>query len=117
MSKLNIISKEEYAKMCAEFESAKMYDGRGKEDIYECEDCDHILYSVYKDKGATPFAIKCEICGGIMTHTRTLPTILFPAKIEWYRPSYEEYENLSPALQFHVDNGGLLKKINKKQYG
>lgn len=108
---LKIISADKaYQKMCAKFDSAQMYDGRGTEDIYECHDCDHISYTKYQDKGVTPFLIQCDKCGGLMAHVKTLPTVLIPADVIWYRPSFEEYKQLSPAQQQHVQQGGLIRK-------
>ena len=40
------------------------YDGRGKGiDVYVCNKCGHKFYSVYRDRGVTPFTMACEGCG------------------------------------------------------
>lgn len=105
------ITKEQYEQICAQFQTAKMYDGRGTLDVYICENCNKVMYSKYIDKGVTPFCIKCERCGSVMLHERTFPVALFPADIEWYRPSFEEFQNLALAEKEHVLNGGLIKRM------
>lgn len=108
-----VTEEQAYKKMCAKFEKAKIYDGRGTEDLYECHDCDHMLWFTYVDKGVTPFSILCDRCGGVMSHVKTLPFILMPVDIEWVRPSFEEYRQLSEAEQAHVQDGGLIKRYRK----
>lgn len=106
-----VTAKEAYDSMCAKFLKRKMYDGRGTIDIYECHDCDHMEYTTYIHKGVTPFCIKCIKCGGMMSHVRTLPVMMIPVTIEWYRPTFEEYEKLSEAMKEHIRNGGLIKRV------
>lgn len=113
-----INDKKAYEKMCADLEKARIYDGRGTEDVYECSNpqCNHIVYSTYIDKGVTPFCIVCDKCNNFMGHTNTFPTIMIPVNIEWYRPTFEEYQKLSEAEKEHVINGGLLKRKKQNNY-
>lgn len=117
MEQRNINKEQAYKKMCAQLEKAKMYDGRGTEDVYICGTCPNVIFSKYVDKGVTPFCIKCVKCGGMMQHERTLPCIIIPVDIEWYRPTFEEFEQLNESQQQHVREGGLVKRyVNKQQY-
>ena len=59
----NMITKAEYEKKCLEFEEAMMYEGRGEYNGYICEKCGYTVATLYKDKGVTPFVIKCPQCG------------------------------------------------------
>ena len=54
---------EEYKELINNIESIPMYDGRNKGiDVYVCNKCGHKFYTKYKDKGVTPFVIKCRNC-------------------------------------------------------
>ncbi|MDO4802791.1 MAG: hypothetical protein Q4A15_11555 [Prevotellaceae bacterium] len=104
-----MLTKEEYQKMCSEFENADMYDGRGTTDIYECEECGKRKSSTYRDKGVTPFVIGCD-CGGAMMHTQTFAGVAPNIEINWVRPSYEYYKAMSEGMREHIENGGLVMK-------
>lgn len=104
-----MLTKEQYEKKCAKFESAKMYDGRGTTDLYVCDKCGAQLRSVYDDKGVTPFTLQCK-CGHFMTHVHTMSGVQPNVDIHWVRPSYEYYKALSEAAREHVEMGGLVKK-------
>lgn len=103
------MTKQQYEKMCAKFEGMNMYDGRGTTDVYECEKCKRSILSTYIDKGVTPFTIQCR-CGGMMEHTKTYKGVYPYVNIKWIRPTYEQFLVLSPSMQEHVKNGGLVKK-------
>lgn len=108
--------KKKYDKLVAEIESAqKMFDGRGKGiDVYVCEKCGKQLYTRYKDKGVTPFTIRCrrEVCNATMVHRTTISEQ--QAKNEglvvhnWVRPTFEQLLKLSDGAIEHVLNGGLM---------
>lgn len=107
------LSKEEYDKLCKEFEEAKMYDGRGEYNGYRCEKCGYIVATLYKDKGVTPFIIQCPKCKGMSQHVITShdapPEQSNISKVKnWVRPTYEQFLKLPPASQEHVMNGGLV---------
>ena len=61
MSKNNIA--QQYNSMVASIEDAKIYDGRGEYNLYECNKCNNYKVTLYKDKGVTPFIMRCK-CGG-----------------------------------------------------
>lgn len=49
MSKDNIA--QQYNNMVASIEDAKIYDGRGEYNLYECNKCNNYKVTLYKDKG------------------------------------------------------------------
>lgn len=107
--------KKSYDKLVAEIESARMYDGRGKGvDVYVCEKCGKQFYTRYKDKGVTPFTIRCrrEACNATMVHRATISES--QAKNEglvvhnWVRPTFKQLQKLNDGAQEHVLNGGLM---------
>lgn len=51
MSKNNIA--QQYNSMVASIEDAKIYDGRGEYNLYECNKCNNYKVTLYKDKGVT----------------------------------------------------------------
>lgn len=124
------MTKEDYEIMCADIEGAKMYDGRGTYDLYECElkndpkrypgipqsvidsmpkGCGHQIITTYADKGVTPFTIKCPKCGARMTHTKTFVAVPNSVPVlKWVRPTFEQYKNMSREMKEHIENGGLV---------
>lgn len=56
MSKNNIA--QQYNSMVASIEDAKIYDGRGEYNLYECNKCNNYKVTLYKDKGVTPFIMR-----------------------------------------------------------
>ena len=52
MSKKNIA--QQYNSMVASIEDAKIYDGRGEYNLYECNKCNNYKVTLYKDKGVIP---------------------------------------------------------------
>ncbi len=107
--------KRKYDKLVSEIESMSGYDGRGKGvDVYVCEKCGKQFYTRYKDKGVTPFTIRCrrEDCNATMLHRATISES--QAKNEglvvhnWVRPTFEQLLKLSDGAQEHVLNGGLM---------
>ena len=61
--------KQEYDKMIADIESARMFDGRGRGvDVYTCEECGEHFYTQYKDKGVTPFSLRSRNKAVIALH-------------------------------------------------
>lgn len=107
--------RKQYDKLVAEIESAKVYDGRNKGvDVYVCEKCGKQFYTQYKDKGVTPFTIRCRIdeCGGTMIHKCTIS--VGQARINgivihnWVRPTFEQLQKLSEGAIDHVLQGGLM---------
>lgn len=112
----NDIEKKNYAGMVNSFESAQMYDGRGKGvDVYVCDDCGAVFYTRYKDKGVTPFAMRCRKCKkGTMVHKDTIPesagqVLELTHKIHnWVRPTFEQFLKLNEGSMQHVMQGGLM---------
>lgn len=106
--------KKKYDKMVAGIESARMFDGRNKGiDVYVCKKCGEKFYTRYKDKGVTPFTIKCRHCEhGTMIHGQTIPeqvASLMPFEVHgWVRPTFEQLQKLSDGAIEHVLNGGLM---------
>ena len=108
-----MITKEQYEEKCREFVSARMYDGRGEFHIYECSNCHSSMITAFKDKGVTPFTIKCRACGKVSYHEKTVPEV--PVEMHsflgvkyWVRPTYEQFVKLPLNSKEHVLNGGLL---------
>lgn len=112
MKKQDIISK--YKKLVREIEKMKMYDGRGTIDEYICDKCGNSTYTTYRDKGVTPFVMRCNKCGGDSVHRNTFPSITFDSIStiveikEWYRPSLEETLKMKEGMIDHILNGGLV---------
>ena len=89
MSKDNIA--QQYNNMVASIEDAKIYDGRGEYNLYECNKCNNYKVTLYKDKGVTPFIMRCK-CGGDMMHTKSSKQAP-PSYVKvhnWVRPSLEQ---------------------------
>jgi len=106
MKKIDIIKR--YNEMASTIEEAKIYDGRGVYDLYECKKCRNSQITLYEDKGVTPFMIGCK-CGSLMQHTksyRSVPDYIRVSK--WKRPSLEQTMMLPDGLIEHVLNGGLV---------
>lgn len=107
-------SKVAYEGMANSIEAAQMYDGRGKGvDVYVCDDCGAVYYTRYKDKGVTPFTMRCMKCKkGTMVHKNTIRIyahIIPEEKIHnWVRPSFEQFMKLNEGAKQHVLQGGLM---------
>lgn len=106
--------KQQYDKLAAEIESAQMFDGRNKGvDVYVCKKCGKRFYTRYKDKGVTPFTIKCRHCEhGTMMHDQTISeqvaNVMAFEVHNWVRPTFEQLQKLSDGAIEHVLNGGLM---------
>ena len=101
---------KEYNELVANIESAGIYDGRGEYDLYECDKCRNHMVTLYKDKGVTPFMIRCEKCGEMMQHTQS-SRVTPPSYIKvhnWVRPTLEQTLLLPNGMRDHVLNGGLV---------
>jgi len=99
MSKDNIA--QQYNNMVASIEDAKIYDGRDK--------CNNYKVTLYKDKGVTPFIMRCK-CGGDMMHTKSSKQAP-PSYVKvhnWVRPSLKQTMSLSEGMRNHILNGGLI---------
>ena len=106
--------KEKYDKLVAGIESAQIYDGRNTGvDVYVCEKCGHRFYTRYKDKGVTPFTIKCRNCEhGTAIHKDTISEQIanfmgFEVH-DWVRPTFEQLQKFNEGAIEHVLNGGLM---------
>lgn len=100
-----------YNDLIAKIENIRMYDGRGTVDRYVCEDCGMIMYTTYRDKGCTPYTMRCKRCGGTMCHDKTYDKNIVPnyvMVVDWYRPSLEDLLKMSDGMIEHVLNGGLI---------
>ena len=113
------MNKEDYEKryheLVSNIEQARMYDGCGKGiDVYVCEKCGKQFLTQYKNKGVTPFSIRCrrDACNASMIHRFTVSEE--QAKNEglvvhnWVRPTIEQLQNLNDGAIEHVLNGGLV---------
>lgn len=107
--------KEKYDEMVAGIESAKIFDGRNSGvDIYVCEKCGKQFCTRYKDKGVTPFTIKCRRveCGATMIHRGTISEQEAEhdriVVHNWVRPTFEQLLTLDAGAQDHVLRGGLI---------
>ncbi len=113
--------KKKYDKLVAEIESARMYDGRNKGvDLYQCKDCGFQFYTRYKDKGVTPFTVRCRNCDhGTAIHEKTITeqtASLLGVKVHnWVRPTFEQLLKLSDGAIEHVLNGGLMLEDELEQ--
>ena len=67
------IIKEKYDKLVSEIEGMKMYDGRGAVDRYVCDTCGYMTHTTYKDKGVTPFTMRCPKCEPRHAHKHYRP--------------------------------------------
>lgn len=110
----NLELKLKYDKLVAEIESAEVYDGRGKGvDIYQCKECGFQFYTRYKDKGVTPFTVRCRNCNhGTAVHDKTITeqmaSFLGVKVHNWVRPTYGQLQTLSDGAIEHVLNCGLM---------
>ena len=107
---------EIYNKLVSEIEGMKMYDGRGTVDRYTCDTCGYMMHTTYKDKGVTPFTMRCPKCKGEMYHKQTFIKETVPDFVEiknWYRPSLEELLKMDEGTIEHVLDGGLLLENNQ----
>lgn len=110
--------KKRYDTLIAGVEQQRIYDGRGKGvDVYLCEKCDGIVLTRYRDKGVTPFMIRCRCCEkGLMMHKETISErqaeyicLTQGIKVkEWVRPTFDRLLKLNEGTQEHVLNGGLI---------
>lgn len=102
---------KQYNKLVSEIEEKRMYDGRGTVDRYVCDTCGHIIYTTYRDKGVTPYTMRCHRCGGTKYHDKTYDKKTVPSYvdvIDWYRPTLEQTLDMSEGMIEHVLNGGLI---------
>lgn len=100
----------EYKALLERAEDMEVYDGRGKGvDVYECDGCGEVMFTRYADKGVTPYCMPCK-CRGTMSHKSTVQVVpCRDAKVcNWVRPIYDDFVKLSPGMQDHVMNGGLV---------
>lgn len=68
-----------------------------------------IGHQEYKDKGVTPFIMRCK-CGGDMMHTKSSKQAP-PSYVKvhnWVRPSLKQTMSLSKGMRNHILNGGLI---------
>lgn len=107
------MTERQYKAFCDNAENMRVYDGRGETDIYYCYKCGKIKTSVYRDKGVTPFTVRCE-CGHYMAHRHTESGVVDNPDMEWVRPTYAQYMELTDGAREHVENGGLVLKSELK---
>lgn len=98
------------------FDQMKTFPNEGLANIYTCEQCGLVIWTVDMIKGITPFVTACrreelrgDACGGSMQSGmyRVAMITLLPDYV-WYRPSLAELSTLSPATMEHVNRGGLI---------
>lgn len=106
--------KQQYDELVSGIETAKMFDGRNKGvDIYQCKECGFQFYTRYKDKGVTPFTVRCRNCDhGTAIHDKTITeqmaSFLGVKVHNWVRPTFGQLLKLNEGAQEHVLNGGLM---------
>ena len=106
--------KQQYDELVSSIETAKMFDGRNKGvDIYQCKECGFQFYTRYKDKGVTPFTVRCRNCNhGTAVHDKTITeqmaSFLGVKVHNWVRPTFDQLLKLNEGAQEHVLNGGLM---------
>lgn len=106
--------KQQYDELVSGIETAKMFDGRNKGvDIYQCKECGFQFYTRYKDKGVTPFTVRCRNCNhGTAVHDKTITeqmaSFLGVKVHNWVRPTFGQLLKLNEGAQEHVLNGGLM---------
>lgn len=102
-----------YDKLVREIEELRMYDGRGTIDRYTCCECGNIIHTTYKDKGVTPFTIRCKKCGYPMQHTDTFfPPMKDVKVLNWYRPTLKKTLKMPEGMIQYVLQGGLILEEN-----
>lgn len=105
------MKRKELEKMYSNIANIKCYDGRDEVYGYVCEVCHKEVFTTYADKGVTPFCLKCDCCGGTMTHKNTYRKSTFPKDIkvfEFRRPSFKKMLKGGESMIKHVLNGGLI---------
>ena len=106
--------KQQYDELVSGMKTVKIFDGRNKGvDIYQCKECGFQFYTRYKDKGVTPFTVRCRNCDhGTASHDKTITeqmaSFLGVKVHNWVRPTFEQFLKLSEGAQKHVLNGGLM---------
>lgn len=108
---------KQYNKLVNEIDEMEMYDGRGTVDRYVCDTCGHMTHTTYKDKGVTPFSMRCPKCGGAMYHKQTFEKDTVPDWVEvrnWYRPTLEQVFNMPEGMVEHILHGGLILEEEKQ---
>lgn len=118
---MNIIEKmkvrRQYKKLVESVEDMKVFDGRGKGvDVYICSKCGKVELTRYKDKGVTPFVMRCRSCGGDAMHRTTVSEVEatlmcasdFLTVQNWVRPPLKWLLKQKPGIVDHVLNGGLV---------
>ena len=76
--------------------------------VYECPKCGHRIYTVYRDKGTTPFAMCCSERNNMMVHSKTIECE------SWLRPTFKQMLKLLPEMIEYVLGGGLILKTHLK---
>ena len=109
------MNREEYQAFCDNAENMRVYDGRGKADLYECEKCGTLIFTTYAVKGGTPVTMPChsKSCNGTMIHTKTFPLGVIEGRVaskvlRWIRPKFDDYVKLPEGVRHHIDQGGLI---------
>lgn len=89
----------------------------GRYNGYICATCDGGFITLDVDHGTTPAETQClatEGCGG-KAISLGYPEGEPPGEpiIYWYKPSKEEFDQLSFEMQEHVSQGGLVRKATE----
>lgn len=117
LEKLKICS--QYKKLVADIEGMKIFDGRGKGvDVYVCERCTGKVLTRYKDKGVTPYVMRCPYCENRVQHVNTISEqearVLCATeniKVQnWVRPPLQWLLKYKEAVDYVLDGGLVLEK-------
>jgi hypothetical protein len=100
-----IRNEREWLKMIVEEEKRA---SENKINKYTCYGCAAETVTVDSDNGTTPFQIPCPKCGKSAVSALYRVSQDMKATHEFYRPSFQRFQNLHPAIKQHVGMGGLL---------
>lgn len=92
-------------------ERGKQAQPKRDKNLYQCTTCLHIVCTVDRDQGVTPFMIRCQSdtgCKGSMQSGFYIAHPMMRPTIEWYRP--DTLEGLDRWDIEHIERGGLLMR-------
>lgn len=95
------------------------FDGTGKKNCYWCAKCRRYTVTIDREKGTTPFSIRCRAtpnCNALADSQcyppepwpKDHPDLVAPPRWEWIKPEGDALAELSASMREHVDRGGLV---------
>lgn len=92
----------------------------GAINVYHCPDCDGYMAIEHVEEGVTPMFLACRVKGDLKDPANDcegmMVSMMYPAKPwpielepgwEWFRPTGQAFEMLSPEMRDHIESGGL----------